>query len=112
MELEKYEKNEYTGIIINEIKYNYYIGKSEEIKDSLIIKLYDPNNISKYFYSYEANYDKLIKDIKFFSIYENIDDIIVSLKEIFAKRNIEIQEKDGIYYLELKIIDVTIKCLI
>ena len=40
MELEKYEKNEYTGIIINEIKYNYYIGKSEEIKDSLIIKLY------------------------------------------------------------------------
>ena len=42
MELEKYEKNEYTGIIINEIKYNYYIGKSEEIKDSLIIKLYDP----------------------------------------------------------------------
>ena len=112
MELEKYEKNEYTGIIINEIKYNYYIGKSEEIKDSLIIKLYDPNNISKYFYSYEANYDKLIKDIKFFSIYENIDDIIVSLKEIFAKRNIEIQEKDGIYYLELKIIGVTIKCLI
>ena len=70
------------------------------------------NNISKYFYSYEANYDKLIKDIKFFSIYENIDDIIVSLKEIFAKRNIEIQEKDGIYYLELKIIGVTIKCLI
>ena len=34
------------------------------------------------------------------------------LKEIFAKRNIEIQEKDGIYYLELKIIGVTIKCLI
>ena len=112
MSHEKNENNEFLGIIINGIKYNYYIGKSEEIKDSLIIKLYDPNYISKYYFSYEANYEKIIKDIKFFSIYENIDDIIVSLKDIFSKRNIEFQEKDGTYFLELKIIGVTIKSLI
>ena len=40
MSHEKNENNEFLGIIINEKKYNYYIGKSEEIKDSLIIKLY------------------------------------------------------------------------
>ena len=45
-------------------------------------------------------------------MYENLDEIIDSLKEIFYKGNVEIQEKDGEYNLELKIIGVKKKCFI
>ena len=100
------------GIFINGIKYNYDIAKSEEKKNSLIIKLYEPDFKSKYNFIYEATYEKIIKDIKFFSMYENIDDIIDSLKEIFSKRNIDVQENNGIYYLQLKIIGVKKNILI
>ena len=39
-------------------------------------------------------------------MYENIDEIIDSLDEIFSKGNIEVHEKDGIYELELKLIGI------
>ena len=100
------------GILINEIKYKYSITQSEKEKDLLIIKLYDPTNNSNYYFSYEATYEKIRKDIKFVSMYENLDEIIDSLKEIFYKGNVEIQEKDGEYNLELKIIGVKKKCFI
>ena len=104
---------EFIGIYINGIKYNYSLTKKEEKeKDSLIIKLFDPTGESKYYFSYESPYEKVIKDIKFLSIYESIDEIIDSLEEIFSKGNIEIHEKDGIYNLELKLIGIKKKCLI
>ena len=77
------------GILINDIKYKY----------SIIIKLYEPTNNSNHYFSYEATYEKIIKDIKFVSMYENLDEIIDSLKEIFYKGNVEIQEKDDEYNL-------------
>jgi len=104
---------EFIGIYINGIKYNYSLTKKEEKeKDSLIIKLFDPTGESKYYFSYESPYEKVIKDIKFLSIYESIDEIIDSLEEIFSKGNIEIHEKDGIYNLELKLIGIKKKCFI
>ena len=96
----------YNEIYINGIKCKYSIIKSEKEKDSLIIKLFDPANQSKSYYSYESSYEHIIKDIKFLSMYENIDEIIESLQEIFSKGNIEVHEKDGIYSLELKLIGV------
>ena len=117
--MENIEESEYApptqeniGIFINGIKYNYSIVKSEEKKDSLIIKLYEPNFKSKYYFSYEASYDKIIKDINFFSIFQNIDEIIDSLNEFFSKRNIDVKENNGIYYLQLKIIGVKKNSLI
>ena len=100
------------GIFINGIKYQYSLTKSEEEKDSLMIKLYDPTNKSQFYFSYISSYEKIIKDIKFFSIYENIDEIIDSLEEIFSKGNIEVHERDGSYNLELKLIGVKKKCFI
>ena len=103
---------EFKGVYINGIKYNYSLTKAEKEKDSLIIKLFDPTEESKYYFSYESSYEKIIKDIKFLSIYESIDEIIDSLEEIFSKGNIEVHEKDGIYNLELKLIGIKKKCLI
>ena len=45
-------------------------------------------------------------------MYENIDEIIDSLEEIFSKGNIQVHEKDGSYNLELKITGVKKKCFI
>ena len=104
--------SDYNGIYINGIKCKYSITKSEKEKDSLIIKLFDPTNQSNSYYSYESSYEHIIKDIKFLSMYENIDEIIDSLEEIFSKGNIEVHEKDGIFNLELKLIGIKKKCLI
>ena len=38
------------GIYIEQIKYIYSITKSKEDKDSLIIKLYDPTQKSKFYF--------------------------------------------------------------
>ena len=68
--------SDYNGIYINGIKCKYSITKSEKEKDSLIIKLFDPTNQSNSYYSYESSYEHIIKDIKFLSMYENIDEIL------------------------------------
>ena len=83
------------GIYIEQIKYIYSITKSKEDKDSLKIKLYDPTQKSK-----------LIKEIKFLSLYENIDEMIDSLERIFTKGNVRVEVKDGLYNMELKLTDV------
>ena len=94
------------GIYIEQIKYIYSITKSKEDKDSLKIKLYDPTQKSKFYFIYEASYQKLIKEIKFLSLYENIDEMIDSLERIFTKGNVRVEVKDGLYNMELKLTDV------
>ena len=100
------------GILIDQIFYEYSLTKSEDGKDSLLIKLYDPNNISNFYFSYEASYQQLIKDIKFLAICEDLDEIIDSLKEIFSKGNVEVEKKDGEYNLEFKVVGIKKKCFI
>ena len=100
------------GILIDQIYYKYLLTKSEEGKDSLLIKLYDPNKNSNLYFSYEASYQKLIKDIKFLAICEDLDEIIDSLKEIFSKGNVEVEKKDGEYNLEFKVVGIKKKCFI
>ena len=94
------------GIYIEQIKYIYSITKSKEDKDSLKIKLYDPTQKSKFYFIYEASYQKLIKEIKFLSLYENIDEMIESLERIFTKGNVRVEVKDGLYDMELKLTEV------
>ena len=98
--------SDYKGISINKIKYKYSITKSEKEKEnpSLLIKLFDPNNKSKFYFTYEATYEKVIKDIKFLPECENLDEIIDSLTEIFFKGNIQAQEQNGEFYLEVIVI--------
>ena len=97
-------------ILIDQIKYKYSLIKKD--KDSLTIKLYDPSKKSKFYFVYEASYQKLIKDIKFLAICENIDEAIDSLERIFSKGNIIVLEKDGIYKMELQLIEIQKKCII
>ena len=94
------------GIYIEQIKYIYSITKSKEDKDSLKIKLYDPTQKSKFYFIYEASYQKLIKEMKFLSLCENIDEMIDSLERIFTKGNVRVEVKDGLYNMELKLTDV------
>ena len=55
--------------------------------NSLVIKLLDPNKKSKKFFIYEASFQQLLKDIKFLTACENLDEAIESLEEIFSKGN-------------------------
>ena len=89
------------GIYINGINYSYLISKSEKDKDKLIIKLYDATNKSNKYYTYSGDITKLKKDIKFLESYENLDDIIICLNDIFNKGNANVNKIEGKYKLQL-----------
>ena len=92
------------GIFINGIKYSYLITKSEKEKKSLIVKLYDAKNNQKNNFTYEATVQKIIKDIKFLSLCDNLDEMIISLNNAFSLGNAKVEENHGNYYLELTFI--------
>ena len=99
------------GILINEIKYSYEIKKSED--EQLLIKLYDPTENSEVYFTYEAPTSQLKDDIKFLRMYDNLDEMIESLNDIFSKGNVQVEEKDGEYFMEFKLTDFKKKrCLI
>ena len=102
------------GIFINGIKYSYLITKSEKEKESLIVKLYDAKNNQKNNFTYEATVQKIIKDIKFLSLCDNLDEMIVSLNNVFSLGNAKVEENHGIFNLELKYIvtGISKKCII
>ena len=97
------------GILINGIKYSYSITKSENEEESLIIKLYEPNEKSDIYFTYAAPLQKLNKDIKFLSLCENIDEMIVSLKEVFSQGNATVEEEHGEYNMVFKVSGFGIK---
>ena len=103
------EKGETSGIYINGISYSYSITKSEKDNSLLIIKLYDSTNNSKIYYTYEGDISKLKGDIKYLEFFESLDEIIISLKDIFDKGNAEVEKVENIpdfdiYNLKLKLI--------
>ena len=91
------------GILINDMKYSYSITKSESSEDSLFIKLFEPNEKSNKYFTYEAPMEQLTKDVKFLAVYETLDEIIDNLKDIFNQGNARVEEKDGAYNLEFKV---------
>ena len=96
------ETQEEKGILINGIKYSYLISKSENEEESLIIKLYDSSKKSNIYFTYEASIQKLTKDIKFLSSCDNLDEMIISLNEVFSLGDTKVEEKHGIFNLDLK----------
>ena len=97
------------GIFIDGIKYSYSIVKSEKEEESLIIKLYDPNEKSDKYFTYEAPIHKLNNDIKFLSLCENIDEMVDSLNEVFSQGNAKVEEDHGEYNMEFKVSGFGIK---
>ena len=106
--MEKYdiigETEEEKGIFINGQKYSYSISKSENKEEAIIIKLYDSSQKSNIYFTYEATFEKLTKDIKFLTLCENLDEMITSLNNIFSMGNAKVEENNGNFNLELKFI--------
>ena len=97
---------EIESILINDMKYSYSITKSESNEESLLIKLFEPNQKSNMYFTYEAPMEQLTKEVKFLAVYESLDEIIDNLKDIFSQGNVHVEEKDGVYSLELKVIGI------
>ena len=91
------------GIFINDINYSYSITKSEGNEDSLLLKLFNPDKKSNVYFTYESPMEKLIKEVKFLSIYETLDEIIEFLKDIINEGDASVEEKDGVYSMEFKV---------
>ena len=89
------------GLYINGINYTYSIYKSDYDNKTLIIKLYDSTNGSNIYYTYESDISKYKKDIQFLESFNNLDEIIKCLNDIFNKGNVQVEEKQGEYNLKL-----------
>ena len=97
----KGETPENIGLYINGINYSYSIYKSDYDNKTLIIKLYDSTNKSNIYYTYEGDISKHKKDIQFLESFNNLEEIIKCLNDIFNKENVRIEEKHGEYNLKL-----------
>ena len=94
------------GITINNINYSYSITKSKNKENSLLITLFDPNQKSNKYFTYEAPMEQLIEEVKFLSLYESLDEIIDCLNDIFFQGNVLVEEKNGVYVMELYVIGI------
>ena len=75
-------KNE-SLITIDNSDYTYSISKLEN-EEGIIIKLVESNPKANIFFTYEALTEQLIKDIKILYTCESIEEMILSLKEVFS----------------------------
>ena len=94
------------GIIINKVNYSYLITKSKNKENSLLIQLYEPNQKSNIYFTYEAPMQQIINEVKFLSLYESLDEIIDCLNDIFFQGNVLVEEKNGVYVMELYVIGI------
>ena len=97
------DKGETNGIYIDGINYSYSITKSEKNKEVLIIKLYDSTNKSNIYFTYIGNTSKLKKDIKFLELFENLDEIITCLINIFDNGNAQVEKIPDLDIYNLKL---------
>ena len=81
-------------------KYKYSITKMEK-ENGIMIKLSEVKPKKNITFIYEAQRDKIIKDIKILYIYENIDEMIKTLSDIFNKGKITVEEKDNKYIMKI-----------
>ena len=89
-------------IFINGIKYSVSINKSQNKNDSLIIKIFDPNNKIDIYFTYEASIQKLKNDIKYLLLFETLEEMINSLNNIFNIGNACVEKDKDNYFLKLK----------
>ena len=97
------------GITINNVNYSYSITKSKNKENYLLITLFDPNQKSNKYFTYEAPMEQLIEEVKFLSLYENLDEIIDNLNDIFSQGNVLVEEKNGVYIMKFKVIGINKK---
>ena len=89
-------------ILINGVEYSYSIIKSEKDRESLIIKLYDSTHKTDIFFTYEASIETIRKELTFLDSFDNLDEMIYSLNNIFSQGNSVVKENKGNFNLEIK----------
>ena len=89
-------------ILINGVEYSYSIIKSEKDRESLIIKLYDSTHKTDIFFTYEASIETIRKELTFLDSFDNLDEMIYSLNNIFSQGNAVVKENKGNFNLEIK----------
>lgn len=82
--------------------YKYSIKKMEK-ENGIIIRLSEVKPCKNITFTYEALRDKVIKDIKILYIYENINEMINALNDIFNKGKITVEEKDKKYIMKIDV---------
>ena len=98
------------GFVINGMTYSYSIMKAEN--EQLLIKLFDTTENSDFYFTYEASTSQLLQDMKFLVMCENLDEMINALNKIFLKGNAKVEEKDGEFFIELKLEEFSRKVII
>ena len=53
-----------------------------------------------------------MKDIKFLSVCKDAEEMIITLKDIFVQGNAKVEVKEDRFYLELKLVGISKKCVI
>ena len=96
-------KNKESTIMIKDIEYTYSISKLKD-KEGIIIKLNELKPKTNIYYLYQAEKAKLTQDIKAFLMFEDIKEMITTLKDIFEEGNVKFEEKEDKYFLEMKFV--------
>ena len=90
-------------INIEGVEYIYTIEK--DIKENeIIIKLSEEKPIKNITYLYKASTEQIVKNIKALILCENIDEMLVSLQDIFRRGKLIIEKKDEKYIMKIEII--------
>ena len=78
-------KKEEEFIMINNFPFSYSISKLEK-GDGIKVKLYESKPSINVYFMYEALIQELTSNIKFFSLYKNLDEIITCFKKAFDEK--------------------------
>ena len=95
-------KTLFNTINIEGIEYIYTIKKNER-ENVIIIQLIEEKPYKNIIFLYKASQEKIVNDIKYMIKYENIEDIIISLQDIFNKGKISVKKKDEKYLMNIEI---------
>ena len=88
-------------INIEGVEYTYTINKDEK-ENEIIIQLSEAKPDKYITFMYKSSTEKIVKTIRALLMCENIDEMIVSLHDIFINGNITVEKKDEKYVMKIE----------
>ena len=88
-------------ITIEGVEYTYTINKDEK-ENEIIIQLSEAKPDKYITFMYRSSAEKIVKTIKLLLVCENIDEMIISLHDIFINGNITVEKKDEKYIMKIE----------
>ena len=88
-------------INIEGVEYRYTIQKDEK-ENEIIIQLSEEKPDKCITFMYKASTEKIVKNAKALVICENIDEMIISLKDIFSNGKIIVEKKEEKYIMKIE----------